>query len=97
MMLDVNILNVCLSHALIFTPPNMNTRPQEFFDAADELGFLCDPEFAMNYGYPTAWGSPVTPAVKDVFTRSFASNLHQLSHHPSIFGWVLSNEIVWGG
>ena len=51
MMLDVNILNVCLSHALIFTAPNMNTRPQEFFDAADELGFLCDPEFAMSCEY----------------------------------------------
>jgi hypothetical protein len=29
--------------------------PDEFFDAADELGVLCNPEFAMNYKYPTDW------------------------------------------
>ena len=72
-----------------------HSMPEEFFEAADELGFLCDPEFAMNYGYPTAWGSPVTPAVKEVFNRSFASVVQRLAYHPSIFGWVLSNEIEW--
>jgi hypothetical protein len=72
-----------------------HSMPEEFFEAADELGFLCDPEFAMNYGYPTPWNSPVTPAVKEVFFRSFASTVERLAHHPSIFGWVLSNEIEW--
>ena len=33
--------------------------------------------------------------LKQVFNRSFASLVTRLSHHPSIFGWVLSNEIVW--
>ena len=46
-------------------------------------------------GYPTAWGSPVTPAVEAVFNRSFGSIVRRLSHHPSIFGYVLSNEIEW--
>ena len=30
-----------------------------------------------------------------MFNRSFASMVQRLSHHPSIFGWVISNEIVW--
>jgi hypothetical protein len=72
-----------------------HAMPEELFDAADELGFLCDPEFAMSYAYPTKWASPVTPAVKRVFNVSFASLVRRLSHHPSIFGWVLSNEIEW--
>ena len=72
-----------------------HNMPEEFFQAADELGMLCNPEFAMNYGYPTAWGSPVTAAVKHVFNRSFASVVQRLAYHPSIFGWVLSNEIEW--
>ena len=33
-----------------------HSMPTEFFDAADELGFLCDPEFAMNYAY--VWRTP---------------------------------------
>jgi hypothetical protein len=49
----------------------------------------------MNYAYPTAWGSPVNMAIKTVFTQSFTSIVQRLAHHPSIFGWVLSNEIVW--
>ena len=31
--------------------------PAELFEAADELGFLCDPEFAMSYAYPTDFGA----------------------------------------
>ena len=97
-----------------------HSMPTELLDAADELGFLCDPEFAMSaplisplccvscsvetmrslllrrsYAYPTKWASPVTPAVKRVFNVSFASLVRRLSHHPSINGWVLSNEIEW--
>ena len=28
-----------------------HSMPEEMFEAADELGFLCDPEFAMDYAY----------------------------------------------
>ena len=71
--------------------------PDVFHEAADELGFLCDPEFAMSYAYPNPFGSPVTDVIKDVFNRSFASVVRRRSHHPSVFGYVLSNEVHWGG
>ena len=35
--------------------------------------------------------------VHDTFNRSFASIVQRTSHHPSLFGYVLSNEIGFGG
>ena len=72
--------------------------PDVFHEAADELGFLCDPEFSMNYAYPCPFpGCVLTDAVHDTFNRSFASIVQRTSHHPSLFGYVLSNEIGFGG
>ena len=72
--------------------------PDVFHEAADELGFLSDPEFSMCSVYPTPFAPlAVTGAVKDMFSRSFASIVHRRQHHPSLFGYVLSNEISWGG
>ena len=69
-----------------------HSMPDVFHEAADELGFLCDPEFAISYSYMGA-----NAAVKAVYNRSFASLVQRRSHHPSVFGWVLSNEVHWGG
>ena len=73
-----------------------HSMPDVFHEAADELGFLCDPEFAMSYSYPNPFGSPASAAIKAVFNRSFASVVQRRSHHPSVFGYVLSNEVHWG-
>ena len=72
-----------------------HSMPDVFHEAADELGILCDPEFAMSYSYPNPFGSPASAAVKGVFNRSFASLVQRRAAHPSVFGWVLSNEVHW--
>ena len=71
-----------------------HSMPDVFHEAADELGMLCDPEFSMNYKYPCPFpGCVLNEQVKDVFNRSFGSIVRRTSHHPSLFGYVLSNEI----
>lgn len=62
-----------------------HSMPDVFHEAADELGFLCDPEFAMNYKYPCPFPGCVTnDLVRGTFNRSFASIVHRTSHHPSL-------------
>ena len=64
-----------------------HSMPDVFHEAADELGFLCDPEFAMNYAYPCPFpGCALNDLVHEVFNRSFASIVQRTSHHPSLFG-----------
>ena len=53
------------------------------------------PPFPWGYDHSICSGSPVTAAVKNVFNRSFTSVVQRLAHHPSVFGWVFSNEIPW--
>ena len=74
-----------------------HSMPDVLHEAADELGFLCDAEFAMSYAYPNPFGSPLNQAVRDTFNRSFTSIVHRRSHHPSMFAYVLSNEIPFSG
>jgi beta-galactosidase/beta-glucuronidase len=64
-----------------------HAMPDVFHEAADELGFLCNPEFAMNYrvGCPFP-GCVYNEEVHDTYNRSFASIVHRRSHHPSVFG-----------
>ena len=38
-----------------------------------------------------------TEAMENVFRRSFVSIVYRRQHHPSLFGYILSNEISWGG
>ena len=71
--------------------------PDVFHEAADELGFLCDPEFAMSYRDPCPWPDCVfNEQVHAVYNASFTSVVQRRAHHPSVFGYVLSNEIGFG-
>ena len=74
-----------------------HNMPEEFFDVADELGIMSDPEFAMNYGFPCDVDgcSADNALARETISRSFTSNVHRQSYRPSIFGWALSNEIAF--
>mmetsp|Transcript_104058 Transcript_104058/g.190592 ORF Transcript_104058/g.190592 Transcript_104058/m.190592 type:complete len:1211 (-) Transcript_104058:50-3682(-) len=84
-----------------FVRLHSHALPTEFFEAADELGFLVDAEFPMTYDYGCTGSCPgrplveVTSAVKLVYNESFASFVKRYSHHPSVFAYVLSNEVIW--
>ena len=78
-----------------------HNMPSEFFDVADELGMMSNPELAMNYHYPCELGiatpgavcDPDNDLVREVFNRSMKSLVQRQSHRPSIFARVLANEI----
>ena len=73
-----------------------HSMPSEFFDVADELGFLCDPEFAITHESPSLkLGWLENSAVREVFNASFTSVVQRHAHRPSIFAWVLSNEMYF--
>ena len=74
-----------------------HNMPEEVFDVAVELGMMSDPESAMNYGFPCDLNgcSADDKLTHAMISRSFKSNVHRQSHRPSIFGWVLSNEIAF--
>jgi hypothetical protein len=74
-----------------------HNMPEEFFDVADELGMMSDPEFAMNYDFPCDVNgcSADNELTRATINRSFTSNVHRQSHRPSIFGRALSNEIAF--
>jgi hypothetical protein len=70
-----------------------HTMPDVFFDAADELGFLVNGEFAINYQYPCPFpGCIVNEQVVEVYNRSFTAQVQRQSSHPSVFAYVLANE-----
>ena len=74
-----------------------HSMPTEFFDVADELGMLCNPEFAISHEAPIfkdgAWLT--NPVVQQVFNESFTSIVQRHAYRPSIFAWVLSNEMYF--
>ena len=71
-----------------------HSMPAEFFDVADELGMLCHPEFAITHEAPSlkkGWLN--NNLVRKVFNASFTSIVERHAYRPSIFAWVLSNEM----
>ena len=74
-----------------------HSMPAEFFDVADELGFLCNPEFALTHeATPTRLpGWLNNSLVRRVYNTSFTSLVQRHAYRPSIFSWVLSNEMYF--
>ena len=73
-----------------------HSMPAEFFDVADELGMLCNPEFAITHeGGPTQTAWLNSSLTRQVLNRSFTSIVQRHAYRPSIFSWVLSNEMYF--
>jgi hypothetical protein len=63
--------------------------PEEYFDAADELGLLLQPEFAIAY----AWDLAKTPAAKQLYRQQWEQMIQAHRNHPSIAVWCMGNEL----
>lgn len=73
-----------------------HSMPAEFFDVADELGLLCNPEFAITHeGGPTQTDWLNSSLIRQVLNSSFTSIVQRHAYRPSIFSWVLSNEMYF--
>jgi len=64
---------------------------QEYFAAADELGFLIQPELPIAYEPHIA---NATPAALDLFRSQWRDIILQYRNHPSVLTWCMGNEMA---
>ena len=65
--------------------------PDEFYDMADEKGFLIWQEFFMGYG-PV----PDTPEYVEEYRKEAVSLINRLKHHACLLMWCGGNETIMG-
>ncbi|MBI2842949.1 MAG: hypothetical protein HYX78_06070 [Armatimonadetes bacterium] len=65
----------------------------EYFDVADELGIMLQPEFPIAY---RPFYEAATPAGKQLYIEQWGSIIRARRNHPSIVSWSMSNE-EWDG
>lgn len=62
----------------------------EYFDVADELGIMLQPEFPIAY---QEYYNQATPEGKDLYLRLWREAIKANRNHPSIITWSMSNEM----
>ena len=63
--------------------------PEEYFEVADELGMMLQPEFPFAY----TWDLPTTPEAKRAALDQWAALIRLHRNHPSIVVWCMGNEL----
>ena len=76
--------------------------PPEYYDACDEIGVICNAEFDIPY-FPYVPSASIwkkrAPADTDpgpaleTYKREWEAMVKQYRNHPSIFSWVMGNEL----
>ena len=78
--------------------------PPEYYDACDEIGMICTAEFPISYaaalpGVGRWWQEESPPHTTDpgpaleTYRRDWTAAVKQNRNHPSIFCWVMGNEL----
>jgi hypothetical protein len=65
------------------------TPPEEYLEAADELGMMLQPEFPFAY----RWDLPTTPEAKRSALKQWDDIIRLNRNHPSIVAWCMGNEL----
>lgn len=63
--------------------------PEEYLEAADELGMMLQPEFPFAY----RWDLPTTPDAKHSALKQWDDMIRLNRNHPSIVAWCMGNEL----
>ena len=63
--------------------------PEEYFDAADELGMMVQPEFPVAY----RWDLAATPEAKRRVLEQWEAVIRLRRNHPSLVTWCMGNEL----
>jgi hypothetical protein len=63
--------------------------PEEYLDAADELGVMVQPEFPIAY----RWDLATTPEGKRFYLEQWEEVIKLQRNHPSIVTWCMGNEL----
>ena len=67
----------------------------EYFDVADELGILVQPELPIAYERFLMMGLE-HKASKELYIETWRGMIKRYRNHPSVFGWCMSNEMYGG-
>jgi len=81
---------VARDYGFIYVRHHSHVPLQEYFDAADEMGFLIQPELPIAYENHIR---DATPAAKDLFRSQWRDIILQYRNHPSVFAWCMGNEM----
>ena len=81
---------VARDYGFIYVRHHSHVPLQEYFDAADEMGFLVQPELPIAYENHIR---DATPAAKDLFRSQWQDMILQYRNHPSVFAWCMGNEM----
>jgi hypothetical protein len=65
------------------------TPPEEYLEAADELGMMLQPEFPFAY----RWDLPTAPEAKRSALKQWDDIIRLNRNHPSIVAWCMGNEL----
>lgn len=65
------------------------TPPEEYLDAADELGMMLQPEFPFAY----RWDLPTTLEAKRSALEQWEAVIRSARNHPSVVVWCMGNEL----
>jgi beta-galactosidase len=63
--------------------------PEEYLEAADELGMMLQPEFPFAY----RWDLPTTPEAQRAALEQWQAMIRLHRNHPSIVTWCMGNEL----
>lgn len=67
--------------------------PKEYFEAADEVGIMVQPEFPIAYAQ---FYNASSPELQKFYQETWLKMIKANCNHPSIVAWSMSNE-MWGG
>ncbi len=65
------------------------TPPENYLEAADELGIMLQPEFPFAY----RWDLPKTPEARRSALEQWEAVIRLHRNHPSIVSWCMGNEL----
>jgi hypothetical protein len=65
------------------------TPPENYLEAADELGMMIQPEFPFAY----RWDLPKTPEARRSALEQWEAVIRLNRNHPSIISWCMGNEL----
>ncbi len=63
--------------------------PEEYFEAADEVGLMVQPEFPIAY----RWDLAATPEAKRRLLEQWGAVIRLRRNHPSLVTWCMGNEL----
>ena len=104
--LHLKRLRVIKSYGFNHVRHHSTMMPPEYYEACDEVGILCNAEFPIVYsrylpGTGSHWLTQVKPgtapaAANDTYRREWTAAIKCYRNHPSIFCWVMGNELYGG-